>query len=97
MNHDSLERRCPRLGGPVSFEYCRTCGEDRQPCFKVFDCWWEHFDVVGYFQSCLSREAFEQLSRKRAPDKVASLVELIRQARARVDASPRSQKDEPSG
>jgi hypothetical protein len=43
----------------------------KTPCFKVFDCWWERFDVVA-------------LSASRPQPKVASLVELIRQARERA-------------
>ena len=85
MDVDTLERRCPRLGGDVSFGYCKICEEGKSPCFKVFDCWWERFDVVAHMQACLSPEAFEALSAHRfPPTKVASLVDLIRQARERA-------------
>ena len=84
MDPDNLERRCPRLGGDVAFGYCRTCGENNGPCFKVFDCWWERFDVVAHMKGCLSPEAFGALSASRPQPKVASLVELIRQARERA-------------
>lgn len=86
-DRDHLERRCPRLGGPVSFKYCRTSAEERGPCFKVLDCWWEQFDVVGYFQNRLPEAAFEKLRSAPPPDKVASLVDLIRQARERTRGS----------
>ena len=49
-----LCRRCPRLGGPVTFRYCLT-GESSGPCFKVIDCWWETFDVVRFLQDHLTR------------------------------------------
>jgi len=52
--YDQRQRRCPRLGGPVTFLYCRTCGDETMPCFKVLDCWWELFDVVAFFQKVLS-------------------------------------------
>lgn len=84
MNPDKLQRRCPRLGGVVHFGYCRNLDSRTDPCFKVLDCWWEHFDVVAYFRRCLSEEAFERLADARPPDKVASLVEMIRQAQQRV-------------
>ena len=85
MNPESLERRCPRLGGDVAFGYCKVCGEDETPCFKVFDCWWEHFDVVAYIKACLSPEAFETLlAQHTPPDKVTSLVDLIRQTQERA-------------
>lgn len=80
---DRLHRRCPRLGHWVAFEYCRI-GPDGEPCFKVLDCWWEQFDVVTYFKACLSEEAFSKLQTAKAPNKVASLVDLIQQARERM-------------
>lgn len=86
--HDQLERRCPRLGGPVSFAYCRAAGENGKSCFKVFDCWWEYFDVVAFMRQSLSAGDFEQLIRTRAPDKTANLVEIINQARRRMDSDP---------
>ena len=46
MDTERLVRRCPRLGGEVAFGYCKVCGGEKTPCFKVFDCWWERFDVV---------------------------------------------------
>ena len=85
MDPESLERRCPRLGGDVPFRYCKICGEKETPCFKVFDCWWERFDVVAHMQACLSPQAFVTLSKhRRPPDKVNSLVDLIRQAQERI-------------
>lgn len=85
MDPQHLERRCPRLGGEVSFAYCCRCEADRRPCFKVLDCWWERFDVVAHMKARLSPEAFEALMARRSPpDKVASLVDLIRQAQQRA-------------
>lgn len=85
MQHDHRKRRCPRLGDLITFGYCRTCGEQQHPCFKVFDCWWEYFDVVTYFQERLSAEAFEALRTARPPEKIASLMDLIDQARKRCE------------
>ena len=81
---DQSERRCPRLGHAISFGYCRVSGDNRQPCFKVFDCWWEQFDVVSYFRQRLPVDTFNQLSLTSPPNKVASLVDLIQQARNRI-------------
>ncbi|MDM8551167.1 hypothetical protein QUF72_13870 [Desulfobacterales bacterium HSG2] len=78
-NH--LERRCPRLGGPVSFQYCETCGDEELPCFKIFDCWWEYFDVTAYLQEKLAEDQFNKLVHSKPKPKVASLVDLIKQAR----------------
>ena len=80
---DQLERRCPRLGGPISFHYCRTCSDQGSVCWKILDCWWEYFDVVGYLQECLSPEAFKALATAKPKPKVLSLLELIEQAQKR--------------
>ncbi len=76
-----MTRRCPRLGGPVSFEYCRSCEQDHHPCWKVFDCWWEHFDIVSHMKTCLSPEQFERLVESRPKPKINSLLALIAQAK----------------
>lgn len=82
---DERERRCPRLGGDVNFGYCRRCGEDKAPCFKILDCWWERFDVAGHLRAALPPDVFEKIAvRRPPPDKVTSLVDLIRQAQARA-------------
>ena len=80
-NKDRLERRCPRLGGSITFGYCRTSEPDRQPCGKIFDCWWEFFDVVAYLKETLHEDAFRRIADYRPKPKVSSLVELIEQAR----------------
>ena len=84
-NRSPLERRCPRLGGAVPFSYCRSVGEDRLPCFKIVDCWWETFDVVRYLKDQLPEEQFRRLMRSRPHPKIASLVELAKQAKRRQE------------
>ncbi len=83
--YDHMERRCPRLGGPVPFRYCRNEAVHGDTCAKVFDCWWERFDVVDFLKGHLSAEAFAALHSPTPPDKVTSIVDLVRQARQRVD------------
>lgn len=84
MNPDDLDIRCPRLGSMVDFGYCRTCGDGQSPCFKIFDCWWERFDVAAYFKDMLSEQEFMRLAMSRPKPKVSSLLELIEQARRNV-------------
>jgi len=50
-------------------------------CFKVIDCWWETFDIVRYLKDNLPEDQFEQLMVARPRPKIASLVELIEQAK----------------
>jgi len=82
--YDHLERRCPRLGGSVTFGYCRLNSGSELPCWKVFDCWWEVFDIVKFMQSILTPEQFERLRGTKPKPKVASLIELIDQAKQRT-------------
>jgi hypothetical protein len=76
-------RRCPRLGNPVPFNYCEVCGDSQQPCFKILDCWWEHFDVVQYLKDRLPEDQFNRLIKAEPKPKVSSLIELIEQAKQR--------------
>lgn len=78
---DSLEQRCPRLGGPVSFKYCRTTGEGGMPCFKIMDCWWETFDIRTYLENSLSEAEFKSILEAKPPDKIASILDLVEQAK----------------
>jgi hypothetical protein len=80
---DDYQRRCPVLGGPVTLVYCEKCGECQTPCHKIFDCWWETFDVVGYLQKKLSPEDYQKLIEYRPRSKVCSLLDYIEQARSR--------------
>ncbi len=84
QNVNPLARRCPRLGGPVGFSYCMRC-ELEQPCAKVVDCWWETFDIVRYLEDHLSEDQFTRVMKARPKPKVASLVEMIAQAKKRVE------------
>ncbi|GBC59692.1 hypothetical protein DENIS_0633 [Desulfonema ishimotonii] len=81
--YDHFERRCPRLGHRVGFEYCRTCGPEGAVCPKTADCWWEYFDIVAWLRVHLTEAAFQKLAAARPQPKVLSLVELIAQAKAR--------------
>ena len=80
---DNLEQRCPRLGGPITFKYCRDSGENQKPCFKIMDCWWETFDVRTYLKEILSESDFKALMDAKPPDKIASLIDIIEQAKQR--------------
>ncbi len=82
-NKDNLEIRCPRLGGPVSFEYCRTNGDEMLPCWKIFDCWWERFDVAAFLKKNMPEDDFIRLVNTKPKPKVNSLIELIEQAKRR--------------
>ena len=80
---DDFHRRCPRLGGPVDFKYCKTCGPKATMCWKVIDCWWEYFDVKAYLEAHLPPDDVTRLAEAQPQPKIASLVDLIEQAKSR--------------
>ena len=82
-----LIRRCPRLGGPVSFHYCRTGEKDRRACWKIIDCWWEIFDVVRYLHDILPDSQLQRILHPEPPPKIAGIVRCAEKARSR---SPKS-------
>lgn len=75
-------RRCPRLGSPVLFAYCRITGEEGLPCFKIFDCWWEKFDVVSLLRAEMDEDSFAKLCETKPKNKMVSLVEIMEKAKA---------------
>ena len=82
---EDQERRCPRLGGVISYRYCMISGNDNLPCFKILDCWWETFDVENYLQQVMTEPAFNLfIQSARAPqNKVCSILEIANLARRR--------------
>ena len=79
QNVNRLERRCPRLGSDISFNYCLISGEDDGPCFKILDCWWEYFDVTDYLRQHMPASAFEALIQKaeKPKNKIGSIIDIV--------------------
>ncbi len=53
------------------------------PCSKIFDCWWEFFDVKGYLKEILSTDVYEKLIKSPPQPKVLSIIEMIEEAKKR--------------
>ena len=83
---ENLEIRCPRLGSPITFQYCLISGEDDSICWKILDCWWERFDVESYLKSNMSEaECTYLMARAEKPkNKVSSIVEIAEKAKKRL-------------
>jgi hypothetical protein len=52
--------RCPQLGGPVTFGYCRQMN-DSLPCSRMIGCWEESLDVLGFLQQHYDPDQIEQV------------------------------------
>lgn len=88
--YEEKEIRCPKLGGPATFEYCRV-EQSGLPCSRSLNCWSVHFDVEAFFREGLSAEDFDRCFLKPPPTKVTTLLEMIEKARKLID-----EKDEKS-
>jgi hypothetical protein len=84
-DHDTLTRRCPMLGHEVPFSYCRQPGQEI-PCRKIFDCWWETFDIQAFIATNYTEEIQKAIAQPPKP-KILSLLEIIEQASRRNPGS----------
>ncbi|MEJ2718061.1 MAG: hypothetical protein P8182_13135 [Deltaproteobacteria bacterium] len=82
--YEDKEIRCPRLGGPITFSYCRIENQGR-PCSKALNCWASHFDVESLFRKNMTPEEFEACFFGPPPSKVGTLLELIEKARKVIE------------
>ena len=69
-----LIRRCPTLGGEISFNYCETCGNNNFPCKKICDCWREVFDIERYLKDALTEEDFEVVMSYKKRSKISVIM-----------------------
>jgi hypothetical protein len=88
MDKKEREIRCPRLGGPVPLRYCETTGLDGKPCFKIADCWWQYFDVMGYLKKRLTAEELKAVLDGRPSPKLAGILDIIQQAKQNAPPDP---------
>jgi hypothetical protein len=74
--YDSLLIRCPRLGGQVTFGYCRNEGGDL-PCLRIIACWQSTLPIADFLKKTLNPEQLERFAGMGPKEKIATLVELI--------------------
>jgi len=81
---DTQRGYCRRLGHDVDFSYCRI-GNQGIPCFKIFDCWYERFDIQAFMKSNYSAEEIKKILIP-PQDKVSTLYDLIEKAKKSVQS-----------
>jgi hypothetical protein len=81
--YDHFEMRCPRLGGEVTFSYCRREGGDI-PCLRVITCWHPFFPVEQYLKRTMTADAWNTFVLQVPKDKIISIIELIEAAKKRA-------------
>lgn len=85
--YEEKEIRCPRLGGPVNFEYCSREASGN-PCQRALVCWAPHFDVEAFFKERLSDKAFHECFFQAFQPKIVTLLDLIEKARNAIKQEP---------
>lgn len=77
---EELLTRCPRLGGETPFTYCLREG-GTLPCHRIVACWQAYFPIEKYLKERLSPQQWQEFEGRRPKEKLASLIELIDEAR----------------
>ncbi len=78
--YDHLEIRCPRLGGEVTFSYCKVEGGDL-PCPRTILCWQPYFPVEAHLRDKLTKTQWNSCFNQEPKAKVTTLIELIEGAK----------------
>jgi hypothetical protein len=82
--HDELEIRCPKLGGEVTFAYCKQ--ENRGlPCARALVCWQYTFPVAAHLRETLTKEQWAHCFHTPPKDRLSSLLEVIEEAKKKKD------------
>lgn len=84
--YDHLEMRCPKLGGQVTFGYCRREG-GKAPCQRTLVCWQPYFPVEAYLKTRMSEADWRCCFMSPAKPRIDSLLECIEEAKKRVGGS----------
>ncbi|MFB3788368.1 MAG: hypothetical protein ACE15F_18570 [bacterium] len=72
--------RCPILGGPVPFSYCRAMNSGL-PCSRLMGCWNEHLDIRTYLQDNFTEEEIGRVFAQPAPGRMGTIFEVLRRIR----------------
>ncbi len=79
--YDEEERwRCPMLGGPVTFAYCRKAG-DGLPCARILGCWLQKLPLVEFLKANYSPEELHSVFAAERKGRIARLMEAADEAR----------------
>jgi hypothetical protein len=81
--YDHLEIRCPRLGGAVTFAYCRQEG-GAMPCFRIITCWHPFFPVEQHMKENMTADSWDNFVCHMPKGKITTLIELIEEAKKRT-------------
>ena len=87
---DHVELRCPKLGGEVTFGYCRTV-DDGMPCPRALLCFELKFPVEEYFQIVLKEETFTRIFTNPPRTRLERFLDTVDAAAKRLQEKESSQ------
>ncbi len=68
--------RCPQLGGPVNFDYCR-CINKQLPCFNLFRCWGNQIDLQTWLDENYTQDEIKQAMDKPENLRLKSMFDVL--------------------
>lgn len=80
---DKAEIRCPRLGGEVTFGYCRQMN-DGLPCNRALICFEMKLPVEQYFRAVLKEETFYRIFLEPDMGRYEKFLKTVSDAKERV-------------
>lgn len=80
--YDHCEIRCLKLGGQITFAYCRREQGDL-PCARIVQCWQGLIPVEHYLQECLSDEERQRLFSRPPKDRISTILEIADRVKKR--------------
>ena len=76
---DDKTIRCPRVGGEVTFRFCRF-ENNMLPCRFIAGCWQGQMDIAAFLDEHYSEDELDRIFASPKP-KVESLVGLMEKAK----------------
>ena len=73
--HDEKTMRCPRVGGEVTFRFCRF-ENNMLPCRFIVGCWQGQMDIEAFLYEHYSEDELNRIFAPPKP-KIESLVGLM--------------------
>jgi hypothetical protein len=72
---DHLILRCPRLGGEITFAYCKK-EQGTLPCQRTLRCWQDLIPVEQHLKEFLSKDEWESCFNAPPKDKITTIFEI---------------------
>ena len=79
---DHLILRCPRLGGEITFAYCRK-EQGNLPCQRIIRCWQDLIPVEQHLKEFLSNDEWDSCFNAPPKDKITTIFEIAEAVKKR--------------